>query len=154
MNRLMAIGGILVMLVGLAVLVLPSGRIPLLDANRTILTETEREAYCAGLIYLQTRGQGDAAAAADCRATSAKPDQIDLDAVQSSFCHAVITQMNLTHGDCLGIMSAQRFWPTMDGGITNSWNRRFPYPGGVIVKDTDDSRTGSRTPTTNGGFAR
>jgi len=145
-NRLMAIGGILALVVGLVLLVLPVQRIPLLDANRTVLAESEREGYCTGRTYAETRGRGDKNLAGECRAESSLPNVIDWNVVQGAFCRGLIASgFPITQPKCVEIMVAQRFWPTMDGSISASWNRKFPYPGDVIVSGTvDDSRTGDR----------
>jgi len=155
MNRMMAIGGILTLVLGLAMLVLPGGRIPLLDANRTILAESERDGYCGGLTYLETRGGGNANSAAKCRAKSSLPDQIDLNSVQPAFCRALRSSMSMTQTQCMDIMEGRQYWPTKDGSIADSWNRRFPYPGGMMAKQgVDNSRTGDRDTTERGDIQR
>jgi len=141
----MAATGILALLLGLVMLILPVSRIPLLDANRTTLAESEREGYCSGTTYLETRGAGDAEVASGCRSTSSLPDQIDLDQVQPAFCRAIRQEINITQSNCMNIMAGSRYWPTKDGSIAYQWNRKFPYPGNMIVQqNSTDSRTGDR----------
>ncbi len=156
MNKVMAFGGIIILLLGLAMLILSSGRIPLLDANRTILAESEQEAYCAGIIYAETRGEGDARAASECRSESNLSNEVNLNIVQPSFCNALLTTIrNLTQAECVGIMEGRQWWPTRDGGLAFSWNRSFPYPGNLIVQLSDgDSRTGDRDGIEREGLTR
>ncbi len=155
MNKLMASGGIIILLLGLAMLILPGGRIPLLDANRTILAESEQEAYCSGIVYGDTRGAGNAQAASVCRSESDLPDEVNLNKVQPTFCRALTKTMSLTEATCVAIMEGHQWWPTKDGGLADSWNRTFPYPGNLIVKlDDSNSRTGDRDNIEREGLTR
>lgn len=149
MNRLLGIGGLLVVLGGLVMLIIPGPPIPLLDANRIVLAESIREGYCTGNVY--SDGVPQEESAADCRATSSLPDEIDLPAVQRAACQGYADSYNedaMWVSGCADWMAANQFWPTMDGRLTNSWNRRFPYPlndlGIPSTGRTDNDRGGSR----------
>lgn len=146
-HKFLAWAGIAVLVVGLVVLVLPVSRIPLLDANRQVLAESEREGYCAGQTFGETRGIGDTAAAKECRQYNARPTEPNLAVTQKAFCQGLMAGgYPITLSMCQDIMVLNRFWPTMDGSITNSWNRRFPYPGDMIAvaKADPEGRTGDR----------
>jgi hypothetical protein len=142
----MGAGGIAVLLAGLFFLLGPTGRIPLLDANRQVLAETAAEAYCAGKIYIQSYGRGDVHATEDCRATTARPTEIDWASAQEEFCFGVIAKgIAISSGECKRILAQSLLWPVMDGRLSNSWNRKFPYPGDfIITPEPSDSRTGDR----------
>ena len=58
-NKLLSFAGIIVLAGGLFLLTMPVTHIPLLDANRQVLAESEREGWCAGDTYMKTRGGGD-----------------------------------------------------------------------------------------------
>lgn len=155
MNRFMAVMGILALLLGLAILILPGGRIPLLDANRTVLAESEREGYCSGSTYGESRGVGNAQVASDCRATSELPDQVDLNEVQPAFCRALRNYIPMSQKNCMDIMEGRQYWPTKDGSVADSWNRTFPYPGNIMInQNVSDSRTGDRDGIDRGIIAR
>lgn len=149
-HRILAWTGIAAIVIGFVMMVLPVARIPLLDANRQVLAESEREGYCAGETYITSRGMGDKRAAKDCRAHSTRSPEINLETTQAAFCSGLIANgFPITHSKCVTIMVSNRMWPTMDGSIANSWNRRFPYPGDMIItaKESDDGRVGSRSNT-------
>ena len=155
MNKIMAAGGILALLFGLVILVLPVSRIPLLDANRTILAETERDAYCAGLIYGETRSAGNGRLTAECRSHSDLNDEINWNIVQPAFCRAIKVSMDVDYNFCLSLMEDRAWWPTKDGQLADSWNRRFPYPGNrLTVGESTDSRTGDRDGIERGDITR
>lgn len=152
MNRLLGVSGILAVLGGLVLLVMPTPHIPLLDANRQVLAETERAGYCAGETFWGTSGAGSESAMAECMELSAIVDEIDVRAVQPAFCRAVVVAgYSGTAEDCMTILGGNKLWPTAIGGLTDSWNRRFPYPldrlttGGQVQSSND--RTGDRTET-------
>jgi hypothetical protein len=135
-------------------LVKPVGHIPLLDANRTVLAETQRQGYCAGEAFWRSNGWGDEAAFLECMDASTIVNDIDVNAVQPAFCQAVAIEGYAGGVDmCLDILRGQKLWPTMTGGLSDSWNRRFPYPldrltaGVVPTQNSDESRTGDRTET-------
>jgi hypothetical protein len=159
MNRLLAGGGIAALALGLFLLVMPVAHIPLLDANRTVLAESEAEGQCAGNIYAKSRGYGDPDAMKSCLASSNLNPDVDWVAVQPAFCRGVISGgVPVSQDDCLGIMEAREFWPTATGKLTNSWNGRFPYPGGTFSSarpgSGGESRTGDREETEREGFSR
>ena len=154
MNRLLAFGGILAVVGGFFMLVMPVSHIPLLDANRQVLVETERGGFCAGETYYRTRGMGDEKLMAECIETSAIDNEINHRKVQPGFCSGIISAgLPMTPEQCMQIMEVEKFWPTEKGSLSNSWNRRFPYPGELLSSNVpktgtnDDSRTGDRTET-------
>ena len=152
MNRLLALGGILAVLGGFVLLVIPGPPVPLLDANRQLLAESEQEGYCAGQTFWNTNGGGDEALMAECLSDSPLDDETDLHAVQPAFCRAVVVEgYQGTEENCMSILGGNKLWPTLVGGLTESWNRRFPYPldslttGGQVQPSSD--RTGDREET-------
>lgn len=158
-HRLLAIGAITILVLGLVLLVVPVSRYPLLDANHVVLSETPREGWCTGQAYGESRGKGDDRAFKDCMAESGLNNDINHDKTQEHFCGGVIDKMGLdmTKSECMDIMEAKEFWPTMRGTLTNSWNRANPYPGGILKTDTgsNSSRTGERDSNERtGGFDR
>lgn len=158
-NKMLAGFGILVITGGLFLLMAPISHIPLLDANRRVLAESERQGYCAGEVYWSTRGMGSEAAMTECVAVSTIDNEINHRRVQPAFC-AGITASGLPMGvdACMGIMEGQKFWPTMTGTLSNSWNRKFPYPGEFLSSNVPqtggESRTGEREVTDREGFER
>lgn len=150
LNRFMAAAGILALLVGFFMLMSPVSRIPLLDANRKVLVETNRGGACAGIVYADTRGAGSYQAMASCMAENERPDEIDHLAVTPAFCSQVAAAVGITTTECEEIMKGRQYWPMKDGRLTSSWNKRFPYPGEVLTYVPDsDSRVGDRE-----GFTR
>ena len=146
MNRLLAVSGILAMLGGLVLLVIPGPPIPLLDANRQLLAESEAEGVCAGQVYYQTRGAGSEAAMSDCISESDFPTEINHRRVQPGFCGGIITAgLPMTVEMCMEIMEREKFWPTLKGGLTNSWNKRFPYPGELLTSNAPQTGGNDRT---------
>jgi hypothetical protein len=148
MNRLLAAGGIAILVIGFALLVLPVSSIPLLDANRQVLVESAAGGQCAGEVYATTQGQGSEADMAECMANAADT-AVNWQAVQPAFCRGIIAKgLAISQGDCETIMAERQMWPTAIGTITASWNRRFPYPGDVISSARPitggESRTGDR----------
>lgn len=149
MNKLLAISGIGTVLMGLALLIVPVGHVPLLDANRQILVETEAGGYCAGEVWSQTQGWGDIEAMEECIELSTLSSEINLRAVQGAFCRGLVSRgFPITVDECLAIMGAQKYWLTEEGTLTNTWNSRFPYPlsdfGSPTQQTGDESRTGER----------
>jgi hypothetical protein len=118
MKRLMTVGGAvtIVVLVIYSFVITPPPA-PLLDANRNVLAENYQQGYCTGTALLG--GGNIASSAAHCRSDHPKME----------------TERNLP-----------KFWPTLNGNITNSWSKKYPYPldrfGDQRVPD--DSRTGER----------
>src|SRR3990167_8604442 len=150
MNKLLALGGIGIIVVGFILLIMPVSHIPLLDANRQVLAESERGGYCAGEVYAKTRGYGSESAMVDCKASSTLDDSINHRAVQPAFCRGVITNgLAIPQDECESIRSTQERWPTAKGGLTSSWNNRFSYPGSLLSANLPqtggESRTGDRT---------
>lgn len=159
MNKLLAFGGILAIVGGLALLVMPGPPVPLLDANRQVLAESERAGICAGGTYVKTRGAGDEELMTECMEASSWDDTINHRVVQSAFCNGLIGGgFPIDHEQCIGIMVAQELWPTMTGSLTQSWNRRFPYPGQILSSNIPstggESRTGDRETNDREGFGR
>jgi hypothetical protein len=95
---------------------------------------------------------------AECVAVNTIDNEINHDVVQGAFCAGIAANYNMSHGECVDIVNQQEIWPTMKGTWTNSWNRRFPYPGGgafVGQQQTgNESRTGDREDTDREGFER
>lgn len=147
-NKLLAVGGVVALALGLFMLVRDPGHIPLLDANRTLLAETEAEGYCAGQVFMDTRGYGrNPQMMQDCIEDSTKQKEYDHSIVTRAFCEGVRSKgLPLSMDDCLGAMIPNRYWPTMGGHLTNSWNKKFPYPGDALTtaQADSDSRTGGR----------
>jgi len=160
MNKLLFAGGIATLVLGFVLLVLPVGHIPLLDANRQVLVESERGGYCAGETYATTRGMGSAEKLADCMETNTSIDNTSIyTKVQPAFCRAIIARgINIDQPGCEEIMRDQEFWPTATGALTNAWNKRFPYPGNVLTANQPntggESRTGDREGNDREGFER
>ena len=158
MNKVLAALGILVIAGGLFLLVAPVSHIPLLDANRQVLAESERQAYCAGQVMVESKGQGSEEAMADCIETSTIDNEINHSVVQQAFCAGILSRYQWNQSECVDQVLAQEIWPTMRGTWTNSWNKRFPYPGGgafVAPQRTgNESRTGDREGTDREGFDR
>lgn len=153
MNKLLAIGAIIA-LIGLGVMLAVEWPTPLTDANRQVLAETKAEAYCAGEVFGQTRGKGDEASMQTCLEDASQDDEPRHEAVQYQFCLAFGKVTGFPLGDCVTIMKASRYWPTMIGTITNAWNKSFPYPLDAVSSGTGaDSRTQDRdTNEREGGF--
>ncbi len=80
--------------------------------------------------------------AGECRTNRGSAD-VDLQAVQPAFCQAIVNG-GYTNGvnGCLKVVTLNQYWPTYDGGITQSWSRKFPYPGDLILQDTPTDNTG------------
>lgn len=158
-NKLLASGGILTILLGFVVLIMPVGHVPLLDANRQILVESEAGGYCAGEVWVNTQSWGSIEAMEECLATTSLSQEINLRAVQPAFCRGLIGRgYPIGQEDCMNIMVAQQYWLTEEGTITNAWNRRFPYPlsafGSPTQQTGDQSRTGDREGNDREGFIR
>jgi hypothetical protein len=157
-NKLLALGGIVILVGGLVLLMMPA-HVPLLDANRQVLAESEREAWCAGETYMKTRGGGSIPAMTECIATSSIDNSVDHNRVQPGFCNGIISAgLPMDANECMAIMEQEEFWPTMKGTLTNAWNRRFPYPGDFLTSNVPqtggDSRTGDREGEDREGFNR
>lgn len=151
-KRLLAnIGGIIVMLLMVAYIANKPGHIPPYDANLVRLAETQRQGYCAGMVFWKTSGDGSAGQAATCRQeTKNKSGEVNLNAAETGFCQAIV-DAGWEGGvySCLDILHGQQLWPTYNGSITDQWNRARPYPKSAISgagEDQDNSRTGGRSP--------
>jgi hypothetical protein len=127
------------------------GHVPLFDANIQRLAETVQEGYCAGVTFWTHGGEPNPTTAQECRDTSQRPTDYNLAGVQDAFCYGVVdTGYGGGQELCLTILQNNRYWPTYDGGLTNAWNKAYPYPGDrILVTQPDDSRTGDRS-----GFTR
>ncbi len=145
-ERVMFGVGIGVLVVAALLMILPVQRVPMLDANRQLLAETEAQAYCAGSVFLQTRGVGSHAAMQECLDISDKPTDINPEVAQRAFCEGLIgAGYQIEQESCMTIMEGQRYWPLKSGTLTNAWNKRFPYPGNVLgTEQANESRTGDR----------
>lgn len=145
----LAMGAIVSMALGLFMLVGPAGRVPLMDGNRVLLAETSAEGYCAAEAHFKQFSQ---MSFDDCVAESSRPHDVEITEVLASFCAGVVDQgWPGTRDECKTVVEAGQLWPTREwtprGWISNTWNRRFPYPGslvGVGAQNTDNSRTGER----------
>jgi hypothetical protein len=158
-NKLLALAGIVILVGGLVLLIAPVAHIPLLDANRQVLAESERDGWCAGTTYMKTRGVGSEAEMKECLETSKHATAINHRRVQPLFCVGIIEAgLPMDHTECMSIMEREKFWPTLKGTLSNSWNRRFPYPGDFLTSNVPqtggDSRTGDRETTDREGFDR
>lgn len=131
----------------------PVGHLPPYDASLVRLAESKLQGYCAGETFWNSGGnpEGQAPAAAKCRSVRAgtMSDKPNLQAVLPAFCEAIIDKgWPGFIEDCLEIIAVNQYWPTYDGGITNSWNRARPYPVSALPasqeSEPDDSRTGGR----------
>lgn len=146
MNKLLVVlAAIAVLGGGWLVLIRDPGPDPLLDANRTLLAETYDEGKCVGEVFWSTGGRGGPSEVADCVGRRGSGER-DLAVVQRGFCEGIVAKGYAgVADDCTEIMLNRRYWPTMDGTITDSWNRQFPYPGDLISAGApDESRTGDR----------
>jgi hypothetical protein len=157
-NKLLALGGIVILVGGLVLLMAPA-HVPLLDANRQVLTESEAEAFCAGNTYMKTRGIGSESVMRDCIETNNLPKGINHREVQPKFCDGLRDAgLPMERDECMAIMEQEQFWPTLKGTLTNAWNRRFPYPGDFLTSNVPqtggDSRTGDREGEDREGFSR
>lgn len=129
---------------------MPGPPVPLLDANRQLLAESEREGFCVGEVYYATRGAGDEKRMNECISVSTVDNTVNHRRVQPAFCNGIISAgLQITPEQCMEIMDREKFWPTLKGSLSNSWNQRFPYPGAILaskVQDvgTDNDRGGSR----------
>lgn len=140
---------ILFSLVGAFFIVGPAGRIPLMDANRTMLAETAAQGYCAAEAHF---GRYSQIAYDECVADSTLSQERDLGQVQPAFCRGVIDAgWPGTMEECRQILEGEQMWPTAEltsqGYLTKSWNRKFPYPGSLIgmgSANVSESRTGDR----------
>ena len=145
----MHIVGILVVIAAVVYVSRQPGHQPPYDANLVRLAESDLQGYCSGDAFMKSEGVGNAGKAAECRDRLAKtrPDKPNLQVVQTAFCEAVVDNGWVgTVTDCLGIMQANEYWPTYDGGITSEWNRARPYPKTFTApagsSQGDTSRTG------------
>jgi hypothetical protein len=148
-----------VIALGLVLLVSPVSHIPLLDANRQVLAETEAAGYCAGEVYVSARGMGDEASMKECLADSSKDTTIDYTRVQPAFCAGIIAKgLAVTPSQCMEIMQTRQMWPTAAGSLTASWNKRFPFPGDILSANQpttgDVGRTGDRVDNEREGNTR
>jgi len=158
-NKLLAVSGIIILTGGLFLLTMPVTHIPLLDANRQVLAESEREGWCAGDTYMKTRGGGDESLMKECIEGSTLDDTINHRIVQRAFCAGIIAAgLAITEEQCMEIMETRKFWPTMKGTLAEAWNKRFPYPGDFLTANVPqtggESRTGEREETDREGFDR
>ncbi len=147
--RKLALLALIVVVSGAGYLLKDAGHVPLFSASLERLAETATEGWCSGeAFWLARNSPGDAkTGAAECRSNRPGTDP-DLQAVQPAFCQA-ITSLGYKPGvdGCMKVVTLNRYWPTYDGGITESWSRKFPYPGDLILQDTpveDTGRTGER----------
>ena len=143
MKKLLLVAGIITFLVTAAFAYVIAPPIPpLLDDNRLPLAESVSQGYCSGMSMMA------GVDLEECWEDEASRGTVrNLSAVQSGFCYGIIAGgWNRTHNECMEIMETQRFWPLLEGGITNSWSARYPYPLDRFVDNItpDESRTGTR----------
>ena len=159
MKKVLAVAAVVAMFGGgFFAFVRPMPPIPLLDANQTVLAESDLQGYCGGLTYMTNRGKADARQAANCRAdesvVASHSNDRDLRVVLPAFCQGIVDgAWDGTVRECVSIATSYRIWPTIDGGLTDAWDDNYPYPldgfGRQEGQTNDDSRTGDR-----GGNAR
>lgn len=156
MRKLAALA-LLAVLGGAYYLIHDVGHVPIFDAGLQRLAESGVEGYCAGQVFWQTRGYGDAELAEDCREERAPdapkrgegPAESSIFDVQPAFCRAV-EDAGYAGPPCLDILEGSKLWPTYTGGLTDNWSDTAPYPLDVaFVIPPSDSRTGTRD-----GFSR
>lgn len=131
--------------------------VPLVDANRQLLATSQAEGYCAGKTFGETRGYGDPVRMQDCLEFDVNlPTERDLDEVQNSFCSGLFSAAQFPVEQCIAAVHSYKLWPTMNGSITDAWNRRFPYPGSNALEagTQDESRTGDRDELERSGDSR
>ncbi len=115
---------------------------PMLDANRQPIATSVVEAYCVGVNLINQSPIG-----ACLEAEAGRGTNVNLQQVVSGFCFgAVDAGWGGSYQDCRNIMEEQLYWPLLHGGITNSWNARYPYPLDRFTENIgpDLSRTGQR----------
>ena len=153
MNRVLAIAAALaVIIMGWYIFIRDPGLDPLLDENSMELADTHNEGFCSGKAFWISRGQGSTEEFSDCMGYYEDADdphnQRDLSAVQEAFCQGIKSQgWDKGVPACLDILTRHRLWPTVEGTLTNAWNRAFPYPGDMVTSPPpsgDQSRTGDR----------
>ena len=147
MRKLLATLGILAVL-GWGAALFVDWPVPLVDRNRQPLAQTAAEGYCAGQVFVNTRGYGSTERMADCLGTTEKSTEKDLTVVQLEFCKALYDTVNYPQSECMSIMKERKYWPTLEGTITSAWDKHFPYPGGDALESgaNNGSRTGDRDP--------
>ncbi len=142
--RKLALLALIVVVAGAGYLLKDAGHVPLFSASLERLAETESEGWCAGVGFWSARTSpaDQKAIASECRSSRPGTDP-DLQAVQPAFCQAIVNRGYKNGVDgCLKVVTLNRYWPTYDGGITQSWSRKFPYPGDLILQDTPTDNTG------------
>lgn len=150
MKKLMAIAAVLVTAGSLIYMMFANPHVPILDANRQVLAETELQGYCAGRTYFSSQGRGDLAYAKECWDEYAdnKSSAIQHEVVQEAFCKGLVAAgLPITTSECMNVLVTYQYWPTMSGRLTGSWNRAFPYPleqSSADLQYGDSSRTGDR----------
>ena len=115
---------------------------PTLDANRRPLATSATEAYCTGVHLIV------GSSIVECWETEAdRGTSYNLQQVLNAFCFGIVDAgWGGDTQDCHKIMDAQLYWPLLNGGITNSWSARYPYPLDRFTENIqpDLSRTGQR----------
>ena len=151
------VAGIVVVLLVIGYAARPSPHVPPYDANLVQLAETERQGYCAGVTYWGTEGAGSAERAKACRVKHREQSgEVNMAATERGFCQGIIDS-GWTDGyvtDCVGILRSNQLWPTLDGSLTDQWNRARPYQSTAIgggTEESDESRTGDRSGTSGHG---
>jgi len=148
MKKLLLLAGVVIVAAAITVsFVLAPPTPPPLDARHQVLADSAREGYCAGVVQL-TYGKPTASLAEACRIEHPNMDgSSNLYAVVPAFCQGAIdTAWPGTPEECAGIMADNRYWPLYDGGVTDSWNEKYPYPLDRfdVAVVPDNSRTGER----------
>ena len=144
------VAGVAVVVLVVAYAARPSPHVPPYDANLVRLAETERQGYCAGVTFWKTQGGGSANQARACREEHREQSgRVNMIAAERGFCQGIVDQ-GWMEGDvpmCVDTLRSYQYWPTLDGSITDQWNRARPYPSTAIggtSEEPDGSRTGGR----------
>jgi hypothetical protein len=147
MKKLLAVLGVVSVLT-MGVLVWFIERpVPLLDADRSLLAQTYNEGYCSGTVFVKSNGRGDEYEAEECRNNFKDEEtnnEIDHSKVPNGFCQGILNAgLPVPVDECVVILRTNTLWPTLDGRLSNSWNRAYPYPGmAVNLQDDTGGRTG------------
>lgn len=148
MKKLLTILGVMLALAWPLYMMVAQPRIPLLDSERTLLAETYLDGMCSGITFGNTGGHGDKGLMEQCLREKAEDynDEIDHAIVQSAWCVGFNKITQYPVNECKGVLATYRYWPTMEGQLTDKWNARFPYPleDSFEAKEQGDSRTGDR----------
>lgn len=141
-NKFLGFLGMLAIVGGMVFMLAPPGHIPPFDANRTRLVETIPEAQCAAQMFLESQGYGYANEEPMKECLDGESGEPAMPDVPRTWCATIAPNFDMTTPECVEILEGRELWPTYKGGLTNRWNKRFPYPGGTLKPS--DGRAGSR----------